>query len=211
MSAAARTCAPNAGVASSNRQRSNASMRVQALECYSAEEMLVLTSAVDEALGASNWYAALITALTLPDIAGRIDDPVARSRARYERWVESHLSPGYTLFVGPSRTPRKLLSGGDCYALRCKFLHEGSHDTSTAPAKDILEGFQFLAPRAEMPGLQIHRNHVGTKLQLQVDLFCRDICAAVHTWLAGIPDSDTARRERLVNFATIQTCGPILI
>lgn len=167
-----------------------------------------LTEAVERAVQTGNWYAALMVALTLPDIAAWVDDPTQGSTKRYASWVERYLSPGYTALIGSDQTPHKFLSGNDCYALRCALLHEGRDDTSQQRAADVLARYQFLAP---LPVGTFHRNQVGPKLQLQVDLFCRDMCASVRTWRATIAPSDTARLNRLAELATIQTSGPIRI
>lgn len=166
-----------------------------------------LTDAVEDAVKASNWYAALTVALTLPDIAGWVDDPRIKSQARYAAWVEAHLSPTYTSHVGHARELHKFLSGDDCYALRCAFLHEGRDDTSEQRAADALTRFLFTAPR---PGLTLHRNQSGTKLQLQVDLFCREMCTAVRTWLTTIGPTDVDRASRLAQLATIQSTSGAL-
>lgn len=60
------------------------------------------------------------------------------------------------------------LNGGDCYALRCAVLHEGSDDIVEQRAREALERFEFYEPA---PGLRMHCNQIGVRLQLQVDLF----------------------------------------
>jgi len=141
-----------------------------------------------------------MVALTLPDIAGKIDDPQKASGARYIDWVEKYLSPAYTNKIGFSGALHKFLSGGDCYALRCAFLHEGSDDVSKQRAAQALEKFQLVAPR---PRMLIHKNQAGKKLQLQVDVFCRDVVAAVKTWQSHIQLPDATRLARLKALAEI--------
>ena len=80
-----------------------------------------LTDAVELSLQSSNWYSGLIVALSLPDIAGWVDNPMQGSRAKYAAWFEDFVSPAYTHQVGGA--PHKFLSGDDCYALRCSLLH----------------------------------------------------------------------------------------
>lgn len=143
-----------------------------------------------------------MVALTLPDIAGKIDDPQKASGARYIDWVEKYLTPTYTLKNPHSGAAHVFLNGGDCYALRCAFLHEGSDDVSKQRAAQALEKFQFVAPKA---GMFIHKNQVGKKLQLQVDVFSRDVVASVKTWQSQIPPSDSVRLTRIKSLAEIQT------
>jgi len=146
-----------------------------------------------------------MVALTLPDIAAKIDSPKAKSGPRYAAWVETYLTPKYYRPAGHVTPEHTFLSGDDCYALRCAFLHEGGDETAHHPASKTLERFQFLG------GGFIHCNQADKKLQLEVGAFCRDICAAVETWLTSIPTTDRARLDRLKNLATIQTSGPCIM
>ncbi len=67
------------------------------------------------------------------------------------------------------------LSGADCYALRCASLHEGREDTSVQRARELLDSFQItVAPE----GWIVHCNLLGTRLQLQLDIFCRQFAEA---------------------------------
>lgn len=159
-----------------------------------------LTDAVERSLQSGNWYAGLFVALSLPDIAGWVDDPTQGSNARYASWFEHFITPVYTRQVGG--VPHKFLSGDDCYALRCSLLHEGRDETLHQRARDVLDRFQFIAPQ---PGRVVHCNQAGNKLQLQVDVFCRDICNGIAAWVATIPASDTNRRGRLTELAVIDS------
>lgn len=159
-----------------------------------------LTDAVERSLQSSNWYAGLIVALILPDIAGWVDNPTQNSRPRYIAWFENFVSPFYTSQVGGAL--HKFLSGDDCYALRCSLLHEGRDETSHQSASNALDRFQFIAPQS---GMMIHCNQVDAKLQLQVDVFCRHICEGISEWVASIPADDTDRRGRLAELAVIDS------
>jgi hypothetical protein len=158
------------------------------------------TDAVERSLQSCNWYAGLIVALSLPDIAGWVDNPMQGSKVRYSAWFERFVSPAYTRQVGGA--PHRFLSGEDCYALRCSLLHEGRHETSHQRSRDALNRFQFIAPQL---GMTIHCNQVGTRLQLQVDIFCRDICAGIAAWVDSIPALDTESHSRLAELAVIDT------
>jgi hypothetical protein len=155
---------------------------------------------IELALAADNWHAALVVALALPDMAGFVEDPSAASGTRYSEWFDSYVGDRY------KSSWHTFLSGSDCYALRCSLLHEGRDETAHQRARDALDRFQFLAPM----GWNIHCNQAGTKLQLQVDIFCRDICHGVRSWLMSIPASDV-RQTRLSAMLQIQTSGPIQI
>jgi len=163
-------------------------------------------AAVDLALQSRNWYAALTSALILPDVAGWVDDPSQSSAHRYQRWFDNFVGPAYTS-IRQNGELTVFLSGGDCYALRCSVLHEGRDETEHQRARDVLTRFQFVAPRGR--NWIVHCNMVDSKLQLQLDIFCRDVCSGACTWLSQIPRNDFPRQRRLAELLRIQIAGPI--
>ncbi|HEX7109283.1 MAG TPA: hypothetical protein VF224_08585, partial [Aestuariivirga sp.] len=100
------------------------------------------------------------------------------------------LLPKYTACVGPNRTKHVFLFGEDCYALRCSYLHQGKDDIGAQRARKVLDSFHFITPPTN--GI-VHNNQSNNKLQLQVDIFCRDIIAAVDTWVASVESSKEIR------------------
>lgn len=140
-----------------------------------------LVAAVRAAVEERNWYAALALALTLPDIAGRLESPGEGSQRRYVAWCDRFLVPRYTHPVGADRREHTFLSGRNCYALRCALLHEGSDAIDDQPAREALESFVFLGK--PMNGSMVHCNQSDGKLQLQADIFCEDLCKGVEAWL----------------------------
>jgi hypothetical protein len=137
-----------------------------------------LVDAVRHSVREKNWYAALTGALALPDIAGWLDGRPGGSRARFASWFNDYLLPKYT--HAPGGITHVFLSGDDCYALRCTYLHEGDFDILGQPAQNVLERFHFVASAS---GKMMHCNQINQILQLQVDLFCEEICSAVEDWL----------------------------
>lgn len=137
-----------------------------------------LVRAVRGSVSTSNWYAALSLGLTLPDICGRLEDPAVTGRKRYIDWCEKYLAPVYTHPMPDG--PHKFLGGKDCYALRCAVLHEGRDDIMEQSARDALDSFIFVIPPTW--GM-IHCNQINNKLQLQVDIFCEDLCSGVEKWM----------------------------
>jgi hypothetical protein len=137
-----------------------------------------LVDAVRRSVREQNWYAALTLALTLPDIAAKIDGKLGGSESRYVAWFNDYLLSRYTgdSFFGP----RAFLTGNDCYALRCAFLHAGDFDITGQRARKILEYFRFTVP---VPTMLVHRNQIDQTLQLQIDIFAEDVCVAVEDWL----------------------------
>lgn len=156
-----------------------------------------LLNAIETAVLQENWYAALATALALPDICGWAEDPKVSSKARYVAWFDRFLRPLYTSRVGHDQREVNFLTGNDCYALRCAVLHEGRDDITEQKAQEVIERFEFtIAP----PGLVVHRNLIGTQLQLQVDQFCIEIVGAVRVWRGTVQGSAdvVARLETLL-------------
>lgn len=146
------------------------------------------TDAIRAAVRSENWYGALTMALTLPDLCGKLENPEGRSRARYVAWYSAWLEPTYTAFIGPQRVRHTFLSGNDCYALRCSYLHEGGGEIGHQPAREVLDRFHFITPPAN--GNVFHRNQINNTLQLQVDRFSLEMADAVDRWAAAVSDSE---------------------
>ncbi len=136
-------------------------------------------NAAQSALNAGNWYGALAVSLTLPDICGRLENPSALTKERYLAWWLKYCQPKYTYFVGALREKHVFLAGDDAYALRCAYLHEGGSDISYQRARKALSEFIFVKPPKSG---SVHCNQSDDRLQLQVDIFCNDICAGATTW-----------------------------
>jgi hypothetical protein len=117
-------------------------------------------------------------------------------------WCTTYLTPRYTHRIGPARTEHVFLDGRDCYALRCAVLHEGVDDVSGQRAKKALDSFLFVVPPTD--GL-LHCNQSDSKLQLQVDIFCRDICAGVDEWLAAVPPAVPEVAERMRSLMVVHS------
>jgi hypothetical protein len=152
-------------------------------------------SAVRQAIESRNWFAALAPALILPDVCGRLEDPLKRSRARYEAWWSKYVLPKYTSSHGSV-----MLGGSDVYALRCATLHEGSDNISQQAAQDLVKRFRFVDP----DGDSIHRALMFNVLWLRVDLFCGDICSGADQWINDMKDMP-AVQERIASLMTISS------
>lgn len=145
---------------------------------------------IERALDTENWYAAVAVALTMPHICGRLETPNDGSRDRYVRWWNRYLLNQYTFRVGPEQREVVFLSGSDAYALRCAYMHEGRDDIAEQRAREVLSRFRFSTP---LPGLAIHCNLLEDVLQLQVDIFCRQVCDGVRAWQAAEAGNEQVR------------------
>lgn len=128
-----------------------------------------------------NWYAALTLALNMPDICGRLQDPSQKSQARFEKWFDRYMLPSYQRLVGVDRQLHTFLCASDCYALRCAFLHQGEFTIDDQRAQKALGNFHFIEPPNN--NNKIHMNQINGTLQLQVDIFCEQMCNGADLWM----------------------------
>jgi len=156
--------------------------------------------AIRVAVTQNNWYAALSLALTMPDICGRLENPLMDSQARFVHWYNRYLLNRYQSPVGHDFTVHTFLSGNDCYALRCAFLHQGEFGIDDQRARQALECFRFKVPHGD---LCVHMNQYDNVLELQVDRFCLDVCEAVEEWEISTA-SRTDIQNRIANLASIE-------
>jgi hypothetical protein len=134
------------------------------------------TDAVRKSLASQNWYSAVYMALTLPDICARIEsDDGKTSRDKYVAWFDRYLRHKYERPSGISRAGYTFLTGNDCYALRCALLHEGGSDITSQRCREVLDRFHFVVGGA-------HCSTIDSLLQLDVSVFCGDICDSVAQW-----------------------------
>lgn len=150
------------------------------------------TDSIRRSIAAQDWYGALSTALTLPDVCGRLENPAMGSKARYVTWFQSWLQPEYTREIGRDKEPHVFLHGEDCYALRCSYLHEGGSNIEEQRARKALEDFHFITPKQ---GWHVHCNQSNNTLQLQVDVFSNQVADAVDKWFETIKDNNDIQQR----------------
>lgn len=114
------------------------------------------------------YYVALFTALALPDICGALESNDGQAnKQRFIAWFDAHVAPQYNGF----------LDGETCYNFRCSMLHQGSTQHSKSRYSRIL----FLEPGSS--GLVMHNNILNDALNIDVQIFCEDLCKAVERWV----------------------------
>ncbi|WP_439878911.1 hypothetical protein [Pseudomonas prosekii] len=150
------------------------------------------TESLRSSVANKDWYVALTSALTLPDVCGRLSDPQVKSQTRYAAWFNKWMGKNYTRSDRLSG-PACFLTGNDCYALRCSYLHQGEVDITAQHAREALDSFHFVAPP---PGWKIHNNRISNSLQLQVDVFCLEMADAVDEWFQSVA-KDAMVQERM--------------
>lgn len=146
-----------------------------------------LVEALRRCVADANWYAGVALALAAPDICGAIAYPelAKKSQERYRQWFEAHLQGHFTRRVGE---PRVYLSGNDCYALRCAFLHQGSEVIDGQSARERLSRFRLTEP--DPSGRNRLNAEVEGSLRLEVKSFCEHVAEAVESWWNGLGDGD---------------------
>jgi hypothetical protein len=139
-----------------------------------------ILNSIERSLQDENWYSALVMSLIIPDILGKLEGE-PKSSTRYPAWFDKYLGKKYGDF----------LSGKDCYALRCAYLHEGSENIETQNAKDILDRFVFVSHGPHLN--RFNNSYFGDPkydgkdfLQLSVRDFCQDMLEAAKRWLEDV-------------------------
>lgn len=153
------------------------------------------TNAIRGSAAQGNWYAALTSALILPDICGRLIDPKKDSGARYALWFDEWMGDNYRSNIGSTRQLHVFFSGSDCYALRCSLLHQGEVDIADQRAQKIrkaLNDFHFITPP---PSGMVHCNQVDSTLQLQTDIFALEMADAVDAWADSVKNDPIVQQR----------------
>jgi hypothetical protein len=129
---------------------------------------------IEKALQAQLYYAALGTALTIPDIcAALLNQRGTSSSTRYADWYDKHMEGSYVF----------ALPGVECYKLRCGVLHQ-----ARIGRDDMIYHRVFFTVGSVMAAEQYIGNVVnGVKTPDQFGLnlprFCRSMVEAARNWL----------------------------
>lgn len=135
-----------------------------------------LLNQLDEVADSGLCYAALFTALAIPDICAALESADGEAKgAKYKAWFDKWVAPGYT--VGPDQIPS--LSGQTCYAYRCGMLHQGRNIHPKLGYSRIL----FIEPGS---GMTLHNNVINDALNLDIPSFVKSITSAARLWLASM-------------------------
>lgn len=153
-------------------------------------------TSIEASLESENWLAALFMALAMPDICRSLERPVigrTETGKWYEDWVTRYIEDEY---ISGSSEECKFYAH-DFWLYRCTCLHAGTDPEN----KKRMMRFNFTPPLGT--GYEVHLNHLDGKLQLQIDVFCRDMIAAVNRWHGEVKeDSDIIDRiDGLINIS----------
>ncbi len=128
--------------------------------------MLDVIQQVRAANGAGFYYVAVFSALALPDICAALESVNGEaSKDKYIVWFNTHVAPQY----------RGFLDGETCYYFRCSMLHQGS----TRHPRGRYSRIIFVEPGS---GFVLHNNIMNDALNIDVRIFCEDLCEAAERW-----------------------------
>ena len=70
--------------------------------------------------------------------------------------------------------------------MRCALLHEGRDNITEQRAREALDRFHFIEPP---PNARRHCNQINNVLQLQVDVFCKEVLEGLAQWRKDVQGS----------------------
>jgi hypothetical protein len=144
------------------------------------------TGSIEKAIADKNWFCTLFLSLALPDICSRIESENNRTNGmKYAAWWNSYCGDQYYF-----RADEPMMTGDDCYVLRCSMLHEGVGDVSHQKRKGTLERFHFTSN-------PLHLNQLGNIMLLNVEQFSKDIILGVSRWKEFLIQNDPEKLNKL--------------
>lgn len=159
--------------------------------------------AIFKSINTENYFSALSIALMMPDICSTLEsENNIGSRRLYYEWFDKYLSHYYT-DTENFDTPIVFLSGKECYALRCSYLHQGIHEIGH---QSILEKEDNPAQRIQFVAKEMPQDKIklGGIVLLNLNIFCLLMIIAVEQWLKDNSDNQIVN-ERLLKMPSIKT------
>ena len=146
-----------------------------------------LLESLEASVNEGNWYASLTMALILPDICSKIETPLVPTNKRYPLWFTTYMDSTYKWHM----------SGKDCYALRCSYLHAWNSLTEEQKVKEIIDKFYFIADGSHLSSFRNNYANSGDDGKnlcvLSVKKFSIDIKIGVNRWLEKYKDDSTTQ------------------
>lgn len=133
------------------------------------DPLKVILSDIQSCLDNGMFYAAIVLALTLPEVCAALEsDDGGGTRGKYKKWYDEYLSEVY---------PR--ITSTDCYSLRCSVVHQGKLGHPGMKYSRVL----FTIPDGR--GNVFHNNIINDALNLDAARFCSDVMDAAKRWYAA--------------------------
>ena len=146
-------------------------------------------SEIRRALNLELYNCALATALTLPDICGKVEFPNEYSRERYTKWFDKYVRDQFTAVA--TKLPEELevkyqwLRADECYALRCAVLHSGDYK----PEKVELSKIYLHAHKREWENYS-HIIRDSKYIDAVVIDLCEKLCLAAEEYYNSVEDKN---------------------
>lgn len=127
-----------------------------------------LLNQIAKSTDTGEFYLALFTSLSLPDICGAMQSTDGKAtRTKYIEWFDNYLSRQYLN-----------LNGDICYSFRCAALHQGRTQQIGSSHPRIM----FYSPIIHK-NFMFHDNMMNGVINIDVRVFSYDIVKAVRKWL----------------------------
>lgn len=135
-----------------------------------------LLGQIEVALDQNLYYLAIFVSLALPDICGAIGSQNGEAdKKKYADWFDKYVGNKCYGF----------LNGEDCYYFRCSLLHQGSSHHPRGTYSRVI----FVEPTATTN--VFHCNIISGTLNIDVNIFCRDMISGVNKWLHEVETTAT--------------------
>lgn len=167
--------------------------------------LLQFTDSISKSLQDKNYFAALIMALTLPDICCSLEDQNRRTKGhKYASWFEKYIGHQYKSKFGRQSIETVFLSGEECYALRCAYLHKGFNQIE---GEQIVKDYIGVSSRIEfMAEMSSDKLKISGILMLSLENFCQYIIDGIIEWLDD-NKTNSIINERIKEIPVIHTKG----
>jgi hypothetical protein len=150
---------------------------------------------IEKAIDAGLCYAALVVALTLPDICATLESENAYSGNReYKKWYRENLAHKF-----------HHMTDEVAYSLRCGMVHQGNLQIKTKGAEPPRVIFTLPHVNAVVHNMKMNW-HGGSYLQFDAVSFCHDMIAAVRDWYNRKKD-DAIVQANLPNLLRVHPNG----
>ena len=147
--------------------------------------IVTIAREVPQLVNAGAFYAALSSALIIPDICAALEaEDGTANGTRYAAWFDQYVGHRYDQnFVGQ-----------DCYKYRCGVVHQLRGAGRGARYARVL----FMIPDGNM----FHRNRLNDVYNIDIRVFCSDIVAGFDDWWAEKKDDAIVQRHvnEMMNF-----------
>lgn len=151
-----------------------------------------LTSSISSSLLTGNYISAVLVAVIIPDICGKVEF----KNKVYKRWFEANMPDIYREHIG----------GSDAFAIRCALLHSFNNNLTEHKARERLGKFEFTLDGSHLIALR-DSNLNGVSVQNTVVIsakqYSEDLMAAYAQWLKKL-DDDAKKMLALIDKDYIQ-------